>query len=187
METMITLLQVTQMLLLYFCFSRCSSSSLLKLPFIAIYWATGGTYLWNYPSLSKKRQNGGRLTQKARVSRPLPLHWGPTFMGRGRVTSVRLANRFGTRFGKNTKLLRGVIRPISTRNDYLNTVFDDVVCLRGSCRKTVPTGKASTCCSSLPAWERSFLTEKEYANCVGHPPSNMPCIAMRFKWNIRQK
>ena len=35
---------------------------------------------------------------------------------------------------RKTKLLRGVIRPISTPNDYLNTVFDDVVSLRGSCR-----------------------------------------------------
>ena len=33
-------------------------------------------------SVKKKRQNGGRLNQKARVSRPLPLHWGPTFTGR---------------------------------------------------------------------------------------------------------
>ena len=29
----------------------------------------------------------------------------------------------------NTKLLRGVISPISTRNNYLNTVFDEVVSL----------------------------------------------------------
>ena len=82
----------------------------------------------------KNRQNGGRLTQTAHVSRPLLLQWGPTFTGRGRVTSVRLASRFGTRFETNTKLLRGVIRPISTPNDYLNTVFDDVVSLCRSCR-----------------------------------------------------
>ena len=29
----------------------------------------------------------------------------------------------------NTKLLRRVISPISTRNNYLNTVFDEVVSL----------------------------------------------------------
>ena len=34
----------------------------------------------------------------------------------------------------NTKLLRGVISPISTRNNYLNTVFDEVVSLCESCR-----------------------------------------------------
>ena len=38
----------------------------------------------------------------------------------------------GSRFGTN--LLRGVIGPISTGNDYLNTVFDYLVSLRGSCR-----------------------------------------------------
>ena len=134
METMITLLRVRHMQLLYFCRSRCLLWSLLKLPLIAIYWATCGTHLWNWPSLSKKRQNGGRLTQKARVSRPLPLQWGPTFTGRGRVISVCVANRFGTRFGTNTKLLQGVIRPISAPNDCRKKVFDEVVSLCRSCR-----------------------------------------------------
>jgi len=41
----------------------------------------------------------------------------------GQVISGRLANRFGSRFGTNTKLLLGVIGPISTPNDYLNTVL----------------------------------------------------------------
>ena len=36
---------------------------------------------------------------------------------RGRVISGHLSNRFGSRFGKNTKLLRGVIKPISTPNN----------------------------------------------------------------------
>ena len=58
---------------------------------------------------------------------------GPIFGGRGRVISGRLANRFGSPFGTNTKLLRGVIGSVSTPNDYLNTVFDDVVSLPGSC------------------------------------------------------
>ena len=44
-----------------------------------------------------------------------------------------LANRLGSWFGMNTKLLHGVIGPIFTLNDYLNTVFDNVVGLRGSC------------------------------------------------------
>ena len=34
---------------------------------------------------------------------------------------------------ERTKLLRGVIGSISRPNDYLNTVFDDVVSLPGSC------------------------------------------------------
>ena len=46
-------------------------------------------------------------------------------LGRGRVISGRLANRFGSRFGTNTKLLRGVIGPISSPSDYLDTACDD--------------------------------------------------------------
>ena len=45
---------------------------------------------------------------------------GPIFAGRGRVISGRLVHRLGSRFGTNTKLLRGVIGPISKPNDCLN-------------------------------------------------------------------
>ena len=48
------------------------------------------------------------------------------------------ADRFGNWFETNTNLLPGAIGPISSRNDYLNTVFDDVVNLWGSC-KTMPS------------------------------------------------
>ena len=34
----------------------------------------------------------------------------------------------------NTELLRGVVHPISTPNDYRNTVFDNVISLSGSYR-----------------------------------------------------
>ena len=53
------------------------------------------------------------------------------FAGRP-VISGRLANRNGSRIGANKKKLRGVIAPTSTPNDYLDTVVDDVVSLRGS-------------------------------------------------------
>ena len=39
------------------------------------------------------------------------------------------------------KLLRGEIGPIFTLNDYLNTVFDSVVSLRGSCKIILPREK----------------------------------------------
>ena len=79
----------------------------------------------------EKRQNGGRLSQKA-LAVPLPLQRS-RFL---RAISGRLANRFESRFWKNPKLLRGVIGPISTPNDYLNTVFHDidVISLCESCR-----------------------------------------------------
>ena len=60
---------------------------------------------------------------------PTPLSMRPIFVGRRRVTSGRLANRFKSRFGTNTKLLRGVIGPISKLKVHLNTAS-----LRGSCR-----------------------------------------------------
>ena len=52
-----------------------------------------------------------------------PASMEPISAGRGRVISGRLANRFGSRFNTNTKLLRGVIGPISAPYDYRNTVF----------------------------------------------------------------
>ena len=135
METMITLLRVTHMQLLS---SISPSSSLLKLPLIAIYWATCGTQLWNWPSLSKKRQNGGRLTQKARVSWPTlpppPPHFNGGRLLRGGEGSQIWSGEQIWNSIWNTKLSQGVIRPISTPNDYLNKVFDDVVSLCGSCR-----------------------------------------------------
>ena len=65
---------------------------------------------------------------------PPPTSMGADFYGEGKGHRFGLANRFGTRFGTNTKLSHGVIRPISTPNDYLNKVFDDLVSLCGSCR-----------------------------------------------------
>ena len=57
------------------------------------------------------------------------------FFGEGTGISGRcLTNRFGSRFGTSTKLFRGVIGPISTPNDSLNAVFDDIISLCGSCR-----------------------------------------------------
>ena len=57
---------------------------------------------------------------------------GPIFAGRGRVISGRLANTLASRFGKNIKVLRGVIGLVSAPNDFLYTVFDDVISLCGS-------------------------------------------------------
>ena len=41
-------------------------------------------------------------------------------------------NRFESRFGTNTKSLRGVIGPISAANEYLIVAFDVVISLCGS-------------------------------------------------------
>ena len=76
---------------------------------------------------------------------------GPIFAGRGRVISGRLAKRFGIRYGRNAKSLRGVIGPISTPNDYLTTVLNDAWQLQKHFPPTVPMAKALTCCNSLPS------------------------------------
>ena len=66
----------------------------------------------------------------------------------GEVIPSHLVNRFGSWFGTNNKLSRGVIGPISTTNDYLNTAYNDVVCLCGSCRNNA---------LSRSPWEKIWL------------------------------
>ena len=74
-------------------------------------------------SVQKKDKMADRTPRRLCVSHSSSM--GPIFAERGRVISGHLANRFGSRFGTNTKLLRGVIKPRSTPNDYLNTVFEN--------------------------------------------------------------
>ena len=91
---------------------------------------------------------------------PIPPSVGPIFAGRGRVISGRRTNTFASRFATTTKLLRGVFGPISMPNDYLNTVFDDVVSLCGSCRNNA---------LPIPCVRKVFPYKKgiteEYATC----------------------
>ena len=85
------------------------------------------TFNQEYPSIYvEERQNGERNSQRVlRIPPPpsAPASMGAISAGRGRVTSGRLADRFGSRFNTNTKLLRGVIGPISAPHDYRNIVF----------------------------------------------------------------
>ena len=53
----------------------------------------------------------------------------PIFGWRGPVISGRLGNRFRNRFGTNINYFVKLLRPISTPNDYLNAIFDDVISL----------------------------------------------------------
>ena len=77
----------------------------------------------------KKLQNGGQNSQKA-FACLIPPSLGLIFAGGGGggglAISGRLANRLVSRFGSNnTELLRGVIGPMSSLDDCLNTVFDE--------------------------------------------------------------
>ena len=87
-----------------------------------------------------------------------------------------------SRFGTSTKLFRGVIGPISTPNDYLNAVFDDIISLCGSCRNNAlprsPREKLQLVAILLPACDRSFLTIKEYAICRSPHQTGTYSLAM---------
>ena len=91
----------------------------------------------------------------------------PIFEERGQVILGHLAKRFGRQF-ENTKLLRRVIGPISTSNDYpkylIQYYFDNCVNLCGSCSvETMPSHgphrKSFNLLQnySLPVREKSFL------------------------------
>ena len=73
--------------------------------------------------------------------------------GDGSFEVVGRTHLLGSRFGTNTKLLRGVFGPISMPNDYLNTVFDDVVSLWGSRRNNAFPRSPIL---SLRAWKESL-------------------------------
>ena len=116
------------------------------LSWFSTFW--GSHFYWAAREGNAQSRNGSLLCRKKTkwltelpegFACPIPASMGPIFAGRGRVISGLLADRFGSRFGTNTNLLRGVIGPISTRNDYLNTVIGNAVSLRGSCRNKRPS------------------------------------------------
>ena len=136
------------------------------------YWASRGPQLWIglSPSKNKKNKKADGSPRRRYVSHSLFNR--ADFCGEGTGISGRLTNRFGSRFGTSTKLFRGVIGPISTPNDYLNAVFDDIISLCGSCRNNAlprsPREKLQFIAIFLPACacDRSLLTIKEYAICT---------------------
>ena len=120
--------------------------------------------------------------------------------GRWNSQKALQMNRLGSLFGTNiiiaglwyawyiAKLLHGVFDPIFTPNAYLNTVFNDVVSLCGSCRnnalprspwemlqlvaadKTKLPFAREKKTSGTQGSEKSFHTRKEYATCRSPHP-----------------
>ena len=78
----------------------------------------------------------------------------------GRSFQVVWQTEIEVELERTKKKLRGVITPISTPNDYLDTVVDDVVSPSWSQKNAShgPLGKASTRWNTLPACEKSFRT-----------------------------
>ena len=135
------------------------------------YWASCSPQLWIglSPSKNKKNKKADGSPRRCYVSHSLFNR--ADFCGEGTGISGCLTNRFGSRFGTSTKLFRGVIGPISTPNDDLNAVFDDIISLCGSCINNAlprsPREKLQFIAIFLPACacDRSLLTIKEYAIC----------------------
>ena len=98
------------------------------------HWASRGPQLWIGLSPSKNKRNKKADGSPRRCYVSHSLFNRADFCGEGTGISGCLTNRFGSRFGTSTKLFRGVIGPISTPNDSLNAVFDDIISLCGSCR-----------------------------------------------------
>ena len=85
----------------------------------------------------------------------------------------------------NTKLLQGVIGPVSTPNDSLNTVFNDVVSLCESCRNNAlprsPWEKLSLV-AILRVKSLSLQLKEEFAICrLGYCNCN---IQQKWNWNL---
>ena len=75
-----------------------------------------------YSFYVKKRQNGWQTELPEGFACLIPHSMEPIFEERGQVILGHLAKRFGRQF-ENTKLLHGVIGPISTSNNYPDTVL----------------------------------------------------------------
>ena len=158
------------------------------------YWATCDKKNGGCLICVAKRQNGGRNSQKA-LHVPFLLQWGRFLQGGVKSLQVRTDLEADLKRTQNY-CMEYVIGPISTLNDYPNTVFNDIVSLCRSCRNNaLPQSlreKLLTCCNFLPACEKSFLTRKEYAYILEIAPSNRNIYIhlhsqKDFKYNIRQK
>ena len=129
------------------------------------HWAACGAQFWNGLSLFKNDKMADGSPWRRYVSHS---HFnGANFCWEGNGHFGSSGEQIWTRFGTNTKLLPGVIGPISAPSDYyLSTVFDDVILACAGAAETmppppptVPMGKPSTCtgcCDSLPACVKSF-------------------------------
>ena len=107
-------------------------------------------------------------------------------LGEGRGQSGLLANRSRRRFGTNVKLCCEVIGPTSTLNDYLNTVFNDVVSQCVGTAETMPfhrpQGKSFNLLKSHALQERNMLfvdlPVKQKIHCI-----HLPCMIVRRALN----
>ena len=107
------------------CMPTKSTDRLVKLQKMIYYWAASESNAQSRITIHLCRKNRNWRTElPGAFARPFMAPFnGANFASRGRPISCRLANRFGSRFVTNTKLLPEIIGPISTPNGYLNTVF----------------------------------------------------------------
>ena len=130
---------------------------------------------WRPPHLCSKKTKG-RTELPEGCACPIASSIGSIIAGRGRVISGRLVNSFGSRFGTSAWIYRSSIYP---PNDSLNTVFDDVVSLFGSC--------SNNALAILPLRVIS-LTRKEYAISIEtYPLGWLEGLLMQYSTEIKLK
>ena len=126
----------------------------------------------------KKRQNGGWISQKAlRVQLRLN---GADICGEGTGHFRSSGEQKWKLNWSEQKKLRGVIAPISTPNDYLETVVDDVVSPRWSkkkCPPTVPSEKLQLD-GILSLRVKSFLTRLQERNAICRSPRQIETYSL---------
>ena len=101
------------------------------------HWAACGAQFWNLLSLFKNDKMADGSPWRRYVSHS---HFnGANFCWEGKGHFGSSGEQIWTRFGTNTKLLPGVIGPISAPSDYyLSTVFDDVILACAGAAETMP-------------------------------------------------
>ena len=109
----------------------------------------GATPTQEVPSVYvEKLQNGGRNSQKA-LTVPFPFKWG-RFLQRGDWPfQIVWRTDLEVDVERTHWIIAWAYWPYIFPDDYLNTVFDEILSLRGSCRTMFshgPTGRASTSC-----------------------------------------
>ena len=132
---------------------------------------------WRPPRLCSKKTKG-RTELPEGFACPIASSIGSIIAGRGRVISGRLVNSFGRRFGTSAlDLLVLYLRP----NDYLNTVFDDVVSLFGS--------YSNNALAILPLRVRSlFSRERNMLNQIEtYPLGLLEGLLMQYSTEIKLK
>ena len=125
------------------------------------YWAACGSQLWNEPSLSKKDKMVDCSPRRHCVSHS-PYN-GADFCEEGIGHLRQSSEQIWKSIWNEHKIIEWSYQPYMYIHAKLLSKYSILCCyqpvweLQKQRPPTVPAGKASTCCNSLPACEKSFL------------------------------